>query len=80
MRAIFLVRKDRLLRHGANRLDHLAAHRILEQVSLGSGLERPQHVALVGVHAEDDDPGARVPRQNAARRLHPVHVRHGQIQ
>src|SRR4051812_36656615 len=51
---------------GADGLDNVGAERVLEQVALGAGFERPENVALVLVHAEDDHGGPGASRDDAA--------------
>ena len=66
--------------HGLDRIDEVAFRRVLEQITLGSGLERTQHIAFVRVHAQDHDRGVRQSGIDAQRSFNSAQFGHGDIE
>ncbi len=64
---------------GSDRGDQIVLGGILQQVGAGAGLKRLEHVALVGVHAQENDGGLRQLGGDLPRGFDAVQDRHGDV-
>ena len=73
------LKNDFALADGMNSGNQITFRRVLQQIGPRSCLQRADHIALVGVHAENHDRRFRAGGGDLACRLDAVQIGHGDV-